>query len=217
MLGGATATKRRMIDPAEALPGHRAPTFTFPTTHAVLGTPLQGPWPAGITFLYLGMGCFWGAEKRMWRLPGVYSTAVGYQGGYSPYPTYEEVCTGRTGHAENVVVAYDPARLSTYDVLRTFWENHDPTQGYQQGNDVGTQYRSALYWTTAEQEDLAGRTAAAYDAVLRDRGYGGVTTELAPAEQRPFYYAEDYHQQYLFKVPNGYDCHSLTGVALPPV
>ena len=143
------------------------------------------------------------------------TTAVGYQGGLTPNPTYEEVCTGRTGHAENVLVAYDPARISTYDLLKVFWENHDPTQGYRQGNDVGTQYRSAIYWTTDEQRDLAQRTAAAFDARLRDRGYGAVTTEIASAAERPFHYAEDYHQQYLYKVPHGYDCHAETGLALP--
>jgi peptide-methionine (S)-S-oxide reductase len=150
-------------------------------------------------------------------VPGVYTTAVGYQGGITPNPTYEEVCTGRTGHAENVLVVYDPAQVSTYDLLKVFWENHDPTQGYRQGNDVGTQYRSALYWTTPEQAELAEATKAAYQGVLLAKGFDPITTELIPAEGLPFYYAEDYHQQYLYKVPNGYDCHAETGLALPPL
>jgi peptide-methionine (S)-S-oxide reductase len=211
------SAKRRMVTPKDALPGRPARPFTVPAAHAVLGTPLQGPWPAGMAVIYVGMGCFWGAEKKYWRLPGVHSTAVGYQGGITPNPTYEEVCTGRTGHAENVQVVYDPAQVSTYDVLRLFWENHDPTQGYQQGNDVGTQYRSALYWTTDEQRDLAERTARAFGTALGDRGWGQVTTDLAAANDRPFYFAEDYHQQYLYKNPHGYDCHSATGIELVPV
>jgi peptide-methionine (S)-S-oxide reductase len=142
---------------------------------------------------------------------------VGYQGGHTPHPTYEEVCTGRTGHAENVLVVYDPSVVATYDLLKVFWENHDPTQGYRQGNDIGTQYRSALYWTTDEQADLAERSRAAFDSLIRAKGYGEVTTELAPASELPFYYAEPYHQQYLHKVPHGYDCHAETGLRLPPL
>ncbi len=216
------SAKSRMVTPTEALPGRDAPTFAVPSRHAVLGTPLQGPWPAGVESLYLGMGCFWGAEKRLWRIPGVYSTAVGYQGGYSPHPTYEQVCTGRTGHAENVLVAYDPSVVSTYEVLKVFWENHDPTQGYRQGNDVGTQYRSAVYWTTDEQQDVIERTLESYSGELARRGFDPITTEIAPVEidgevRRPFFYAEDYHQQYLYKVPHGYDCHAHTGVDLPPL
>jgi peptide-methionine (S)-S-oxide reductase len=212
-----SSAKTRMVTPEDALPGHPQRTFTVPATHAVLGTPLEGPFPEGLETLYVGLGCFWGAEKRFWRVPGVWTTAVGYQGGISPNPTYEEVCTGRTGHAENVLVVYDPSTVSTYDLLKVFWENHDPTQGYRQGNDVGTQYRSAFYWTTEAQAELAHRTREAYDAVLRGRGFDPITTELLDADGLPFYYAEDYHQQYLFKVPHGYDCHAETGIALPPL
>ncbi len=209
--------KTRLVTPEDALPGRDVRPFSVPEKHAVLGTPLEGPFPEGMSVLYVGLGCFWGAEKRFWRIPGIYTTAVGYQGGITPNPTYEEVCTGRTGHAENVVVVYDPLVVPTYDVLKVFWENHDPTQGFRQGNDVGTQYRSALYWTTDEQADLVERTRASYDALLRQKGYGEVTTELSSAEGLPFYYAEDYHQQYLYKVPHGYDCHAETGLALPPL
>lgn len=200
---------------SDALPGRAAAAYPLPTTHLVLGTPLQPPYPPGHEVLYVGLGCFWGAEKRFWRVPGVFTTAVGYQGGATPWPTYEEVCTGRTGHAENVAIVYDPAVVATYDLLKVFWENHDPTQGNRQGNDVGTQYRSALYWTTDEQRELALRTRDAYDALLQGKGYGGVTTELSSAEGRPFYLAEPYHQQYLYSNPNGYDCHAETGLELP--
>ncbi len=212
VLGGA---KTQPVGAADALPGRSAPGYSVPDMHAVLGTPLAGPFEPALESLYLGLGCFWGAEKMFWRLPGVFSTSVGYQGGFTPHPTYEEVCSGRTGHAENVRVVYDPDRVFTYDVLRVFWENHDPTQGDRQGNDVGTQYRSAIYWTTEEQRDLAERSARSYDAILRERGYGEVTTEIAAAADRPYYLAEDYHQQYLHKVPHGYDCHAETGIALP--
>ncbi|MCX6461126.1 MAG: peptide-methionine (S)-S-oxide reductase MsrA [Actinobacteria bacterium] len=217
-----TSYKTRLVTPDEALPGRDHHIFPVPTTHAVLGTPIHGPFPEGTELLFVGMGCFWGAEKKMWRLPGVFTTAVGYQGGITPYPTYEEVCTGRTGHSENVLIAYDPAVLSHYDLLKVFWENHDPTQGYRQGNDVGTQYRSALYFTSEAQREVIEATAASYDAVLRERKYGQVTTEIAPAMGegtvlRPFYYAEEQHQQYLYKVPHGYDCHANTGIELPPL
>ncbi len=214
--------KTRLVTPEEALPGRDHRIFPVPATHAVLGTPLEGPWPEGTEVMFFGMGCFWGAEKKLWRLPGVVTTAVGYQGGITPYATYEEVCTGRTGQSENVMVAFDPSVLSYYDLLKEFWENHDPTQGYRQGNDVGTQYRSALYYTNEAQREVVEATATAYDKVLRERGYGEVTTEIAPASEgdtvlRPFYFAEDYHQQYLYKNPHGYDCHANTGIALPPV
>lgn len=212
-----SSAKTRMVAPADAHPGHPERLFDVPTTHAVLGTPLEGPFPDGVESLYVGLGCFWGAEKRLWRVPGVYTTAVGYQGGYSPNPTYEEVCTGRTGHAENVLVVYDPSLVSTYDLLKVFWENHDPTQGDRQGNDVGSQYRSALYWTTDEQHELAVRTRDGYDELLQAKGYGSVTTELLAARDQPFYLAEPYHQQYLFSNPNGYDCHAETGLTLPPL
>jgi peptide-methionine (S)-S-oxide reductase len=210
----------RLIDPDRALPGRGNYDYPLERTHAVLGTSMLEPLRSGISRLYLAMGCFWGAEKRLWQLPGVHTTAVGYQGGSTPYPTYQEVCTGLTGHAEVVMVAYHPEDVGTLDVLRVFWENHDPTQGMRQGNDVGTQYRSAVYWTTPEQQRLVERTAAVYDEVLRAEGLGQVTTELAPAIDdgeplRPFYYAEPYHQQYLHKHPHGYDCHAHTGILLP--
>jgi peptide-methionine (S)-S-oxide reductase len=162
------------------------------------------------------MGCFWGAEKSLWQTPGVVTTAVGYQGGHTPNPTYEETCTGLTGHTETVLVAYDPARISAEELLRVFWEHHDPTQGFRQGNDRGTQYRSAVYWTTPEQEAAYRSTRAAYQQQLTRKGYGDITTEGRPAtEAGPFYYAEDYHQQYLFKVPNGYCPDHGTGVSCP--
>ena len=215
MLFGRSA-KSTMVTAEQALPGRPERKYDIPAVHAVLGTPLEGPWP-GAEVLYVGMGCFWGAEKRMWRLDGVVCTAAGYQGGMTPNPTYDETCTGRTGHTEAVLVAYDPTKISTLDVLRCFWENHDPTQVYRQGNDVGTQYRSAVYWTTDEQRQVVEATREAYDAELRGRGFDPISTEIASAAGRPFYYAEDYHQQYLYKNPNGYDCHSLTGIALPDV
>jgi peptide-methionine (S)-S-oxide reductase len=210
-----TRLKTSMVAPEDALRGREHRPYPLPERHAVLGTPLQGPWPEGTQVLYVAMGCFWGAERVFWQLPGVVTTAVGYQGGYTPNPTYEEVCTGRTGHAEAVLVAYDPAVVPTEDVLRAFWESHDPTQGYRQGNDVGTQYRSAVYWTTPEQEAAVRATREAFAERLRSAGYGDVTTELRPAsEAGEFYYAEDYHQQYLHKVPNGYCGLGGTGVCL---
>jgi len=212
-----SSAKTRMVTPDDALPGRTTRPFALPASHEVLGTPLEGPWPPGHEVLYVGLGCFWGAEKRFWRVPGVHTTAVGYQGGITPNPTYDEVCTGRTGHAENVVVVYDPDKVSTYDLLKVFWQKHDPTQGYRQGNDVGTQYRSALYVTTDEQAELAQRTKAAYEKVLVAKGFDPITTEVLSAEGLPFYYAEPYHQQYLYKVPHGYDCHAETGIALPPL
>lgn len=216
MFSSLSRPRAAMVGAEQALPGRERPVFQPADTHLVLGTPLLPPYPDGHVALYFGFGCFWGAEKRLWQVPGVYATAVGYQGGYTPNPTYEEVCTGRTGHAENVVVVYDPARVATYDLLKVFWENHDPTQGYRQGNDVGTQYRSTLYWTTDEQADLAVRTRDAYDAVLRAKG-DPITTELAPAADKPFWFAEPLHQQYLFSHPHGYDCHAETGITLPPL
>jgi peptide-methionine (S)-S-oxide reductase len=206
-----------VVTPEEAMPGHPERVFTVPERHAVLGTPLEPPFPEGVEVLYLGMGCFWGAEEIYWRLPGVYTTAVGYQGGTSPNPTYEETCTGRTGHTEAVLVAYDPTKVSVAELLRVFWENHDPTQGFRQGNDVGTQYRSAIYWTTDEQRTLAEQTRDAYRPVLKEAGWGDITTEIAPAADLPFYWAEAAHQQYLYKVPNGYRCHSKTGIDLPAI
>ena len=207
--------KRSMVSPDKALPGHPEPVFRTPDVHAVLGSSLRGPWSPTTESLYLAMGCFWGAEEIYWRIDGVVSTSVGYMGGYSPNPTYEEVCTGLTGHTEAVHVAYEPSQVTTLEIMRAFWEQHDPTQGYRQGNDIGTQYRSAIYWTTDEQRDLAERTAAAYQRVIAERGYGDITTEIAPASSFTYFLAEEYHQQYLYKVPNGYRCHANTGLALP--
>ena len=205
----------RMVTPDAALPGRAQPLLPSPSPHAVLGTSLVGPWAVGTEVLYVAMGCFWGSEELYWRLPGVVTTSVGYMGGLTPHPTYEEVCTGRTGHTETVMVAYDPAAISTYDILKAFWENHDPTQGYRQGNDTGTQYRSAIYFTTDEQRELVARTRAAYADVIAGRGYPDITTEVAPSGSSTYFLAEDYHQQYLYKNPNGYRCHANTGLALP--
>jgi peptide-methionine (S)-S-oxide reductase len=211
LLGGRK--KMTMIDPSEALPGHPAPGYRILERHEVLGTPLQGPFPPGLETAYFALGCFWGAERIFWQLPGVYSTAVGYAGGFTPNPTYEEVCSGRTGHAEVVQVVYDPAKISYDDLLRVFWESHDPTQGMRQGNDRGTQYRSAIYTTSEAQREAAERSRDAYNASLRRAGFGSVTTEIEPAG--PFYLAEDYHQQYLHKVPHGYCGLAGTGVSCP--
>jgi len=209
-------SRSRMVTPDQALPGHPAPLHEVGDVHAVLGSSLRGPWP-GAECITLAAGCFWGVEELYWRMPGVVSTSVGYLGGFSPNPTYEEVCTGLTGHAEVVLVAYDPERLSTVEVLKAFWENHDPTQGMRQGNDIGSQYRSAVYVTSAEQQTLAESTRAAFGAVLADRGYGTITTEIADASGYPYYLAEEYHQQYLAKNPSGYRCHASTGLTLPPL
>ena len=185
------------------------------TQHLTLNTDIHGPWPASTERIYLGMGCFWGAEKKFWQVPGVVCTAVGYMGGTAEDPTYPLVCTGSTGHAEIVLVVFDPAVVTTFDVLKVFWENHDPTQGNRQGGDIGTQYRSAVYWTTPEQEQLVRKTAGIYNDVLVSKGFDPVTTELDTADGKTFWYAEDYHQQYLIKNPDGYDCHAHTGILLP--
>ncbi len=185
-----------------------------PAEHAVLGHPLTGPFPEALEQAVFGMGCFWGAERIFWQADGVYTTAVGYAGGYTPNPTYEEVCSGSTGHTEVVLVAWDPVKTSFEQLLKLFWEGHDPTQGMRQGNDMGTQYRSAIYTTTEEQAAAAAASRDRYQAALRDAGRGGeITNEIAPAG--PFYYAEDYHQQYLHKVPNGYCGLGGTGVSCP--
>jgi peptide-methionine (S)-S-oxide reductase len=202
----------RIPDAAAALPGRDAP-MPLPASHLVLGTPLAPPFPDGIETAVFGMGCFWGAERLFWQAPGVYTTAVGYAGGATPNPTYEEVCSGRTGHAEVVLVAFDPARTSYEDMLKIFWEGHDPTQGMRQGNDRGTQYRSAVYWHHERQRDLALATRDMFQAELDRAGYGGITTEIA--EAGPFYYAEPYHQQYLAANPNGYCGLGGTGVPCP--
>jgi peptide-methionine (S)-S-oxide reductase len=211
-----SALRSTMVAPERALAGRDDYTYTVPTTHTVLGTPLAGPWPDGTAVLYVAMGCFWGAERAMWETPGVVTTAVGYQGGYTPFPTYEEVCTGLTGHTEMVLVAYDPTVLSHEELLRKFWESHDPTQGYRQGNDVGTQYRSAIYTTTPEQAEAADKTLADYQPRLTRAGYGEITTEVKTAEEAGrFFYAEGYHQQYLDKNPAGYCGLGGTGVSCP--
>ncbi len=204
----------RMVDAAEALPG-RAERMPIPAHHHVSGRTLGPDFPEGIRTAIFGMGCFWGAERTFWQLDGVYATAVGYAGGFTPNPTYEEVCSGRTGHAEVVLVAYDPAQISYEQLLTTFWENHDPTQGMRQGNDRGTQYRSTVYTADAGQETAARASAAAYQARLTAAGYGEITTEIRPASDTPFFYAEDYHQQYLSKNPNGYCGIGGTGVSCP--
>ncbi len=199
------------------LPGRDHPVLPYPGPHLVLGGPIAGPWPDGTEVIYLAMGCFWGVEEIYWRLPGVVCTSVGYMGGATANPTYEEVCTGRTGHAEAACIAYDPAQVPTLDILRVFWECHDPTQGNRQGNDIGSQYRSGIWWTTPEQHDLAVLTRDAFAEVIAGRGYPPITTEILPAAGVPYFLAEDYHQQYLYKNPNGYRCHSTTGLRLPDV
>jgi peptide-methionine (S)-S-oxide reductase len=204
--------KLKIPTAAEALPG-RSDQMPVPARHFVLGTPLAPPFPAGSAVALFGLGCFWGAERMFWKLPGVVSTSVGYAGGHTPNPTYREVCSGRTGHAEVVQVVFDPARISYADLLKTFWEGHDPTQGMRQGNDVGTQYRSAIYWHDEEQRQAAEASRAAYENALGAAGHGGITTEVAPAP--PYYYAEEYHQQYLAKNPGGYCGIGGTGVSCP--
>jgi peptide-methionine (S)-S-oxide reductase len=203
-----------MISHDEALPG-RSREMPVADRHTVLGTALRGPWPAGLEVAYFGMGCFWGAERLFWRVPGVYSTAVGYQGGFTENATYEETCTGRTGHTEAVQVVYDPAKVSYEDLLKVFWENHDPTQGMRQGNDVGTQYRSAIYTTSDAQMAAATASRDGFAPTVRAAGLPEITTEIAPAGR--FFYAEDYHQQYLSdrKNPNGYCNHGPNGLTCP--
>src|SRR5215212_6215851 len=205
-------TKTRMIAPEDALPGRTDP-IPVPDRHFVLGTPLKPPFPEGLQTAVVGMGCFWGAERVFWQAEGVYSTAVGYAGGYTPNPTYEEVCSGKTGHTEAVLVVFDPKATSYDELLRLFLQGHDPTQGMRQGNDAGTQYRSALLWTTDAQRELAEASRDLFAAELARAGYGEITTELAPAGA--FYYAEPYHQQYLAKNPNGYCGLGGTGVSCP--
>lgn len=198
--------------PGEALAGRAVP-IQVPERHAVLGTPLTGPFPAQMSVAWFGMGCFWGAEQRFWTTPGVYSTAAGYAGGQTPNPTYAEVCTGRTGHAEVVQVVYDPARIGYAELLAVFWESHDPTQGMRQGNDAGTQYRSIILAPTPEALAMAEATRASFQERLTAAGYGRITTEIRAAG--PFYYAEADHQQYLHKVPDGYCGLAGTGVTCP--
>jgi peptide-methionine (S)-S-oxide reductase len=204
--------KLQLPTPEEALPGRSQP-MPLRKTHFVNGAPLDGPFPAGTELALFALGCFWGAEKLFWQAPGVISTAVGYAGGLTPNPNYEEVCSGRTGHTEVVRVAYDPARVSYEDLLRLFWQGHDPTQGMRQGNDVGTQYRSAIYCFSPAQRAAAEASRAAYGEALRAAGHGAITTEIGEAPA--FYFAEGYHQQYLAKNPNGYCGLGGTGVACP--
>jgi peptide-methionine (S)-S-oxide reductase len=204
--------KIEMPEPESALAGRSQPV-EVPPAHFVNGNPLVGPFPEDTEIAVFGMGCFWGAERRFWTMDGVYTTAVGYAGGFTPNPTYEEVCTGRTGHTEAALVVYRPAEVSYEELLKVFWETHDPTQGMQQGNDIGSQYRSAIYTTSDEQLEIAKRSQDKYQAELTPLGLGDITTEIAPLGD--FYYAEDYHQQYLGKNPHGYDCHANTGIAYP--
>ncbi len=204
--------KTELIDPADALPGRDA-SMPVPDRHDVLGTPIAPPFPDGYEQLVVGMGCFWGAERIFWQAPGVYTTAVGYAGGYTSNPTYEEVCSARTGHTEVVLVVWDPSQTSRDEILRLFWEGHDPTQGMRQGNDVGTQYRSAIYVAGEEQRAAAEATRELFQSELTAAGYGEITTEIA--EAGAFFYAEPYHQQYLAKNPNGYCGIGGTGVSCP--
>ena len=207
-----SSRKTQMIDAERALPGRDAP-MPVPARHEVLGTPIAPPFPEGLEQIVVGMGCFWGAERVFWQADGVYTTAVGYAGGYTPNPTYEEVCSAGTGHAEVVLAVFDP-NVTSYDaMLKLFWENHDPTQGMRQGNDIGTQYRSAIYVSGDAQREAALASRETYQRQLSAAGYGEITTEIADAG--PFYYAEDYHQQYLAKNPNGYCGLGGTGVSCP--
>jgi peptide-methionine (S)-S-oxide reductase len=205
-------SKTRMVAPEDALPGRPDP-IEVPDKHFVLGTPLKPPFEEGLQTAVVGMGCFWGAERVFWQAPGVYTTAVGYAGGYTPNPTYEETCSGKTGHTEAVLVVFDPEQISYEEILKLFWEGHDPTQAMRQGNDVGTQYRSAVYTTTPEQAKTVEASKAVFGERLGAAGYGAIATEIAPLGE--FYYAEDYHQQYLAKVPNGYCGLGGTGVSCP--
>jgi len=202
-----------MVEEANALPGRTDQFMPIPEKHFVLDAPLVGPWPGGTETAVFALGCFWGAERVFWKTPGVYSTAVGYAGGYTPNPAYEEVCSGLTGHTEVVLVAYTPLEVTFEQLLKVFWEAHDPTQGMRQGNDVGTQYRSAIYTNNAQQQTSAEQSCGVYEEKLKTAGYGAITTEIAPVGT--FYYAEPYHQQYLAKNPNGYCGIGGTGVSCP--
>ena len=208
----STPMNLRLPRPDQALPG-RQTAMPVPEHHAVNGARIRPPFPAGLEQAVFGLGCFWGAERKFWQAPGVYSTAVGYAGGYTPNPTYKEVCSGMTGHTEVVLVVFDPAMTSYDEMLRLFWENHDPTQGMRQGNDVGTQYRSAIYTSSDEQREKALASKEMFQDRLVASGFDRITTEIAPSP--PFYYAEDYHQQYLAKNPNGYCGLGGTGVSCP--
>jgi len=209
---GFMRKKLELPSPEEALPGRAHPIPTA-KTHFVNGNPIKGPYPAGFEVAYFALGCYWGAERKFWQVPGVWVTAVGNIGGLTPNPTYQEVCSGRTGHAEAVMAVYDPARVSFEELLKVFWESHDPTQGMRQGNDVGTQYRSGIYWTSEAQRDAALASKAAYQKALEVRGFPAITTEIIEADE--FFFAEDYHQQYLAKNPMGYCGLGGTGVSCP--
>lgn len=208
--------KSQQVTREDALTGRATRPYAVSPTHVVLGTPIDGPWPEGSQVIYLAMGCFWGVERIFWQQPGVISTAAGYMGGYTPNPTYEETCTGLTGHAETVRVVYDPQQTTAELLLKEFWENHNSTQGNRQGNDVGTAYRSAIYYTSPDQERAAIATRDAFQKVLTDHGHGTITTEIRSAEDAgPFYLAEDYHQGYLHKKPGGYCNHGPNGLTCP--
>jgi peptide-methionine (S)-S-oxide reductase len=209
---GLFSTKTAMVSSEDALKGRDA-AMPVAGSHVVLGTPIAPPFPDGMEQAIFGLGCFWGAERKFWETDGVYTTAVGYAGGFTPNPTYEEVCSGRTGHTEAVLVVFDPARVSYDQLLKVFWEAHNPTEGMRQGNDVGTQYRSAIFTTSDAQAEAAARSRDMFQKALDASGYGEITTEIAPAG--PFFYAEDYHQQYLAKNPNGYCGLGGTGVSCP--
>lgn len=204
--------KLQIPTPEEAIPDNSA-AMPVSNRHYVNGNPIQAPFPDGMQHIILGLGCFWGAERKFWTLPGVYTTAVGYSAGHTRYPTYQQVCTGMTGHNEVVLVVWDAEQISFKDILKTFWESHDPTQGMRQGNDVGTQYRSGIYWVTPEQESVARDSRASYQLALGNAGRGEITTEIEPAGD--FFYAEEYHQQYLAKNPGGYCGLGGTGVSCP--
>lgn len=207
-----SGSKSQMVAADRALPGRSTPV-RVPEAHYVNGHRIQPPFPDGLATAVFAMGCFWGAEEIFWKTPGVWSTAVGYAGGFTENPTYEETCTGRTGHTEAALVVFDPAQVTFHQLLAIFWASHDPTQGMRQGNDLGSQYRSAIYWTDDAQREEAEATAKTYGDVLAARGFDPISTEIAPLGA--FYYAEEYHQQYLAKVPHGYRCHSTTGIPFP--
>lgn len=208
--------KSELVAPEQALPGRSESPFALSDKHVVLGTPvITEDVPDGYEVAFFGLGCFWGAEEIYWQKEGVWSTSVGYAGGTTPHPSYEEVCSGRTNHTEAVRIVFDPSVVSFADLVKTFFEVHDPTQGMRQGNDIGTQYRSAIYYTTPEQEQTARELTAVYGAELKRRRLGDITTEIRPASETPYYYAEEQHQQYLAKNPFGYRCHANTGVRFP--
>ena len=205
--------KTQLVDPEHALRGRDDYDFAVPDTHFVTGRPIKPPFPEGLQQAVFGLGCFWGAEEIYWQLPGVWTTAVGYTGGLTSHPDYEEVCSGLTGHTEAVLVVFDPEQISYGEIVAKFFEVHDPTQGFRQGNDVGTQYRSGIYYTDEDQKAVAEQATKVFGETLQEHGYGAITTEIAPLGE--FFYAEGYHQQYLAKNPNGYRCHSTSGLTFP--